>query len=161
MLERYFDELRQGDVMEGSRGRTLTEADLTLFSAVSGDWHPLHTDAEFAGEGPFGTRIAQGLLVLSMMTGLAPISGDAVAALYGFERVRFIRPVGLGDTIRYRATVAALKPRNDHRGVVDLAFEILNQRSEVCAAGVIKLLVNARSKSASIGTPAASAGSSS
>ncbi len=144
MLDKYFEELHTGDITVGSRGRTVTEADLALFSAVSGDWHPLHNDQEFAQETPFQTRIAHGLLILAMMTGLAPISGSAVAALYGFDRIRFIRPVRLGDTIRYRATVGELSPRQDGRGVVDLDFQILNQREEVCVGGLIKLLVNRR-----------------
>jgi 3-hydroxybutyryl-CoA dehydratase len=144
MLDRYFDELEPGQVTESSRGRTVTEADLALFSGVSGDWHPLHNDAEWAKTGPFGVRIAHGLLLVSMMTGLAPISGDAVAALYGFDSIRFIRPVLLGDTIRYRTTVGELTPKGSERGVVGLNFEILNQDRATCVAGVIKLLVNRR-----------------
>jgi len=62
LLDKYFDELAVGDVFAGTRGRTITEADIALFSAVSGDWSPLHNDAAFADKGPFGTRIAHGLL---------------------------------------------------------------------------------------------------
>ncbi|MEA3059671.1 MAG: hypothetical protein QOE50_1083, partial [Sphingomonadales bacterium] len=83
MLDQYFDKLAVGDVFAGTRGRTVTETDLALFSAVSGDWSPLHNDAAFAADGPFGNRIAHGLLLVSMMTGLAPISAQAVIALYG------------------------------------------------------------------------------
>lgn len=147
MLDRYFDELQVGEVFEATRGRTITEVDLALFSAVSGDWHPLHNDAVYARQSAFGARIAHGLLVLAVMTGLAPISGSAVAALYGLERVRFVRPVAIGDTITYRATVTALQPRND-RGVADLEFDVLNQDRHVCATGVIKLLLNRRQAAA-------------
>jgi 3-hydroxybutyryl-CoA dehydratase len=149
MLDTYVDELIVGSRIEGTRGRTITEADLMLFSAVSGDWSPLHNDAEFARTGPFGTRIAHGLLVVSLMTGLAPINADVVAALYGFDRIRFVRPVRLGDTIHYRATVAHIEPRADLRGLVDLAFDIVNQAGDVCVAGTIKLLANPRSLVAS------------
>jgi len=94
MLDRYFDQLAVGDVFSGTRGRTITDTDLALFSAVSGDWSPLHNDAAFAATGPFGARIAHGLLLISMMTGLAPISGQAVVALYAgvpFLRYKLLR----------------------------------------------------------------------
>lgn len=142
MLDRYFDQLTVGDAFKGTRGRTVTETDIALFSAVSGDWNPIHNDAAFAAEGPFGGRIAHGLLIVSMMTGLAPISGTAVVALYGFERIRFVHPVSLGDTIYYTSQVAALVPRGQDRGIADLDFEIRNQHGRVCVAGVIKILLN-------------------
>jgi acyl dehydratase len=142
LLDKYFDELAVGDVFAGSRGRTVTEADIAMFSAVSGDWNPLHNDAAFAAEGPFGMRIAHGLLLVSMMTGMAPISGQAVVALYGFDRVRFVTPVMLGDTITYTSRVARLQPKGDRRGLADLDFEISNQRKVVCVAGTIKILLH-------------------
>ena len=142
MLDKYFDELSVGDVFAGTRGRTLTETDIALFSAVSGDWSPIHNDATFAAKGPFGTRIGHGLLLLSMMTGLAPISGHAVVALYGFDRIRFVNPVLLGDTITYTSKVAGLHPKGDGRGVADLDFEVCNQNQNVCVAGTIKILLH-------------------
>lgn len=142
MLDKYFDELAVGDVFPGTRGRTITETDLALFSAVSGDWSPLHNDAAFAAKGPFGTRIAHGLLLVSMMTGLAPISGQAVVALYGFDRVRFVNPVLLGDTITYTSRIAGLEPKGDARGLADLEFQICNQHQKVCVAGTIKILLH-------------------
>jgi acyl dehydratase len=142
LLDKYFDELSVGDVFAGTRGRTLTETDIALFSAVSGDWSPIHNDASFAAKGPFGTRIAHGLLVVSMMTGLAPISGHAVVALYGFDRIRFVNPVLLGDTITYTSKIAGLHPRGDRRGIADLDFEVCNQHQNVCVAGTIKILLH-------------------
>jgi acyl dehydratase len=142
LLDKYFDELAVGDVFAGTRGRTITETDIALFSAVSGDWNPLHNDADFAAKGPFGTRIAHGLLLVSMMTGLAPISGQAVVALYGFDRIRFVNPVKLGDTISYTSRVAALEPKGDGRGIADLEFQICNQHQKLCVAGTIKILLH-------------------
>jgi acyl dehydratase len=142
LLDKYFDQLTLGDVFAGTRGRTVTETDIALFSAVSGDWNPIHNDAAFAAEGPFGTRIAHGLLLVAMMTGMAPISGRAVVALYGFDRVRFTNPVALGDTITYMSRIAALQPKGDRRGIADVDFEICNQRKQVCVAGTIKILLN-------------------
>ena len=142
LLDKYFDQLTVGDVFAGTRGRTVTETDIALFSAVSGDWNPIHNDAAFAANGPFGTRIAHGLLLVAMMTGMAPISGRAVVALYGFDRVRFINPVALGDTITYTSKIAALQPKGDRRGIADVDFEICNQHNQVCVAGTIKILLN-------------------
>lgn len=142
MLDKYFDQLAVGDVFAGTRGRTITETDLALFSAVSGDWSPLHNDAAYAANGPFRTRIAHGLLLVSMMTGLAPISGQAVVALYGFDRVRFVNPVLLGDTITYTSKIAGLQPKGDERGLADVEFQICNQHQNVCVAGTIKILLN-------------------
>lgn len=142
MLDKYFDQLSVGDVFAGTRGRTVTETDIALFSAVSGDWNPIHNDAAFAANGPFGTRIAHGLLLVAMMTGMAPISGRAVIALYGFDRVRFTNPVALGDTINYTSKIAGLQPKGDRRGIADVDFEICNQHNQVCVAGTIKILLN-------------------
>lgn len=69
MFEKYFNELNIGERWV-SRGRTITEADLVLFSAFSGDWYPLHTDKEWAAQTSFGQRIAHGMLVLSVAMGL-------------------------------------------------------------------------------------------
>jgi 3-hydroxybutyryl-CoA dehydratase len=142
LLDKYFDQLQVGDVFAGSRGRTVTEADIALFSAVSGDWNPIHNDAAFAAQGPFGTRIAHGLLVVAMMTGMAPISGQAVVALYGFDRVRFTNPVALGDTITYSSKITGLTPKGEGRGVADLDFEVCNQKNQLCVAGTIKILLH-------------------
>jgi 3-hydroxybutyryl-CoA dehydratase len=142
LLDKYFDQLAVGDTFAGTRGRTITETDIALFSAVSGDWSPLHNDAAYAANGPFGARIAHGLLLVSMMTGLAPISGQAVVALYGFDRVRFVNPVLLGDTITYTSKIAGLQPKGDGRGLADVEFQICNQHQNVCVAGTIKILLN-------------------
>jgi len=142
LLDKYFDQLAVGDIFAGTRGRTITETDIALFSAVSGDWSPLHNDAAYAANGPFGARIAHGLLLVSMMTGLAPISGQAVVALYGFDRVRFVNPVLLGDTITYTSKIAGLQPKGDGRGLADVEFQICNQHQNVCVAGTIKILLN-------------------
>jgi 3-hydroxybutyryl-CoA dehydratase len=147
LLDRYFDELAVGDVFAGTRGRTVTETDIALFSSVSGDWNPIHNDAAFAAGGPFGTRIAHGLLVISMMTGMAPISGQAVVALYGFDRVRFVNPVLLGDTITYTSRISGLQAKGEGRGLADVEFEVHNQHGKVCAAGTIKILLHRKPRS--------------
>ncbi len=136
-LNNYFDDLTIGDRFR-SRGRTLTEADISLFSGLSGDQHPLHTDEEFAQRGPFGGRIAQGCLTLSLATGLeySLIGGSEdsrILAFYGMDRVRFVKPVFIGDTLYLEGEVTALDRKDDTRGVVTVHHEIKNQRGETVA----------------------------
>jgi 3-hydroxybutyryl-CoA dehydratase len=135
----YFDDLRIGDSMESS-GRTITEYDVVSFASLTGDWHPQHADAAWAAESPFGRRIAHGLLVISYALGLLPIDPRVVMALRSMDSAVLKRPVGLGDTIRVRAKVAALRPLGDEAGLVTLAVRILNQGDELVARMEIVVL---------------------
>lgn len=140
MLDRYFDELEVG-VRVVSRGRTITEADLVMFSAFSGDWYPLHTDKEFAAGTVFGQRIAHGMLVLSVATGLVDMKPGVVVAFYGMDKVRFTAPTFIGDTIRVEAEVIE-KSDKGMFGVITLRQEIKNQRNEVCNTAILKVALN-------------------
>lgn len=136
-LNNYYDELTLGDRFV-SRSRTITEADITLFSGFSGDYHPLHTDEEFARRGPFGVRIAQGCLTLSVATGLEfslmPNAEESrILAFYGMDRVRFVNPVRIGDTIRLEGEVIALDEKDEARGVVTIHQEVKNQEDVTVA----------------------------
>jgi acyl dehydratase len=133
VLNGYYDEIAVGDTFS-TRSRTITEADLVFFSGFSGDYSALHTDEEYAKAGPFGRRIAHGCLTLSVATGLefSLMSGsgpeDSIVAFYGMDRVRFVKPVFIGDTIHVEGAVIALEPKEDGgRGVVTLHEEIKNQ----------------------------------
>jgi 3-hydroxybutyryl-CoA dehydratase len=128
----YFDDLEIGDSMESS-GRTITEYDVVSFAALTGDWHPQHADAAWAAESPFGRRIAHGMLVISYALGLLPIDPRVVLALRSLDGAVLKRPVGLGDTIRVRAKVAAKRPLGEETGLVTLAVRILNQEGELVA----------------------------
>jgi 3-hydroxybutyryl-CoA dehydratase len=135
-LDVPFDELSLGDTLV-SRGRTVTETDVVSFAALSGDWTPLHTDAVAAAAGPFGGRIAHGGLTLAISTGLEfSLLGDAanVIAFYGLDRVRFVKPVFIGDTIHLRGEVIALDPRDEARGLVTIRQEVVNQDGDVVAS---------------------------
>jgi 3-hydroxybutyryl-CoA dehydratase len=135
----YFDDLRIGDSMESS-GRTITEYDVVSFASLTGDWHPQHADAAWAAESPFGRRIAHGMLIISYALGLLPIDPRVVMALRSMDSAVLKRPVGLGDTIRVRAKVAALRPLGDEAGLVTLAVRILNQGGELVARMEIVVL---------------------
>lgn len=129
-----FDEVEVGDTLE-TAGRTITEADVTNFAGVSGDFNHLHTDAERMRESGFGQRIAHGALVFSVATGLlwqARERPSHVVAFYGVDRLRFVAPVLVGDTIDVTTEVIEKEPR-DHpvaSGVVRYRTTVSNQDDE-------------------------------
>jgi len=130
-----------------TNGRTVGEADVTLFAGLAGDFNPLHVDEAFAANTEFGGRIAHGPLVLSMAIGLMAqlnlIDGTALALLdltWAFKA-----PVKIGDTIRARVTPTEKRPtRKSGRGVLVLRFEVENQRGEGVQTGTITLLMKMR-----------------
>ncbi len=139
----YFEEFNIGDTIE-TVGRTITETDIVNFAGLSGDFYGLHTDEEFAKKTPFGTRIAHGLLVLSIATGLAMRLGfmeGTVEAFMGLEW-QFRRPVFIGDTVRVVAEVSEKKPmKRLGGGLVTLKVKVLNQKDEAVQRGTWTVLV--------------------
>jgi acyl dehydratase len=131
-LARDFDRLEVGARFR-SRGRTITEADLVAFAALSGDSHPVHTDAEWAAASEFGERIAHGMLILSYSVGLVPFDPDWVLALRGFERVAFKRPVKIGDTIRVEGELESKRELDGATGLAEFGWRIVNQRDAAVA----------------------------
>ena len=131
-----YDELRTGQSFV-SRGRTITEADVVAFAALTGDWHPQHSDAVWAASSAFGERIAHGMLVISFAVGLVPLDPRRVVALRRLGDVVFKRPVRLGDTLRVSGRIAELSPVGDDAGLVTLGWSIHNQDGQlVCRARV-------------------------
>jgi acyl dehydratase len=120
-----------------TRGRTVTEADVVGFAALTGDWHPQHADAQWAADSAFGERIAHGMLVVSFAVGLVPFDPDRVLALRRISDVVFKRPVRLGDTIRVEGKVAETVRVSDEAGLVTWAWSVVNQEGRlVCRAKV-------------------------
>lgn len=139
----YYEEF-EIDASVESVGRTITEADIVQFAMLSGDWNQIHTDAEYSKSQMIGERIAHGLLVLSVATGLATRLGfmeDTVMAFMGLEW-EFRAAVKIGDTVRMRATIAEKKdmPRLGG-GYVTFKVEILNQEGTRVQRGTWKVLV--------------------
>jgi len=120
--------------------KTLTEADVALFAAVSGDFDPIHVDEAYARTTPFGRRIAHGLLSMALLsTASALISrrarsrdSRATAVSLGYDRIRFLKPVFIGDTLRARYTVVELDPgaRRSRSKV-----EVVKENGEVAVVG--------------------------
>lgn len=136
---RYFEDVEIGEKTV-SRGRTVTETDIVNFAALSGDWFPLHTNVEFAKNGPFGERIAHGMLVLSIASGLLPTADLAVVAFYGMDKVRFTAPVKIGDTIHVEMEVAEKQDKGG-AGVVNFKESVKNQRDEDVAVSMFKVML--------------------
>ena len=143
----WFDDLVL-DASWTSPGRTLTEADVVAFCGVSGDFHPLHTDAEYAARSRFGARLVHGALVLSVATGQRgrlPFVGEALVAFVEIRAWVMRAPVHIGDTVRTRTTLAELRPTSDgEQGVVVQRVEVLNQRDEVVHEGEMVNVVRRR-----------------
>ena len=139
VFERDFDGLETGSEF-ATAGRTITESDLVSFAALTGDRHPLHTDASWAANGPFGERVAHGMLVLSYALGLVPFDPTRVVALRGVEGVVFKRPARIGDTIRVEGEVDSLEPLDDEVGLVTCRWKVLNDRGEMVARAKLKVL---------------------
>lgn len=139
----YYEDFHVGDKIV-TRGRTITEADIVMFSAFSGDWHPLHTDLEYAKRGPFKERIAHGFLILSVASGLLPLSEMAIVAFYGMDKVRFITPVKVGDTIHVEFETIEKQERDKRGGVITFQQTVRNQRGEDVVVGTMRSLIARR-----------------
>lgn len=143
----YFEEFEVG--MEWvTPGRTVTETDVVNFSGMSGDWNPLHSDAEFAGKSMFGQRLAHGTLGLVLATGLTArlgfIDGTAIAAR-GIREWKFKKPLYIGDTVHTLVRVIELEPvQRLGGGMVTLWLELVNQRGEEVQAGCVTIGLKSR-----------------
>ena len=139
MFSLPFDELVP-DARFTTRGRTVTEADVCAFASLTGDFHPQHTDAEWSARGPFGGRIAHGMLVLAYAAGLVPLDPDRVIALRRVRDATFKRPVRLGDTIVVHGRVAALTPVDDGTGLVAVALTVTGPQERTVMRATVELL---------------------
>jgi 3-hydroxybutyryl-CoA dehydratase len=146
MEKTYLEDYEVGEKMT-SPGRTMTESDITAFAGLTGDWHPIHTNVEFAKKTPFGERIAHGMLTLCMGHALIFRLGQYVAlpknfiAFYGMDSVRFTGPVKIGDTIRNEVEIMALDIKDEKRGVIVAKNTICNQRNEEVVVYTTRALV--------------------
>jgi acyl dehydratase len=120
-----------------STGRTITETDIVMHAGQTGDFYPHHMDAEWCKTQEFGARVAHGTLILSVAVGMLAGEINEAAFSYGYDKVRFIAPVFIGDTITSTATISgkrdhAKKP--DEYGIVEEQVTVANQRGETVIA---------------------------
>jgi len=142
---RYFEDYAVGHHRQ-TMGRTITEADIVLHAGQTGDFYPHHMDAEWCKTQEFGQRIAHGTLIFSVAVGMTANTINPVAFSYGYDRVRFIKPVFIGDTLHVQVSI---KEKRDHtkrktHGIVVELCEVVNQHDDVVLVCEHLLLVEKR-----------------
>lgn len=147
MSDLYFEDLSV-DRTFVSPGRTITEADLVNFAMISGDWHPIHTDAEYAKATPFGQRIVHGPFGVAIAIGLfGRLTGfEATAiALLDIRDWRFAAPIFVNDTVHLEMRIAGLRrtSRGD-RGIVDRHMRLVRQDGATVQDGHMGLMIACR-----------------
>jgi len=140
----WFEEFQIGQHFI-TAARTITETDIVSFAGLSGDYNQIHTDSEFARSTPFGQRVAHGLLVLSIVSGLAMRSGVLEGTVLAFREIntwKFTGAVFIGDTIHAELNVVETKPiPRIHGGSLVIEIVVKNQRGEVTMKGTWTALV--------------------
>lgn len=139
----YFDEYEIG-YTRTSFGRTITESDIVTHAGQTGDFYPHHMDAEWCKTQPFGQRMAHGTLIFSVAVGMTAGTINPEAMSYGYDRLRFIKPVYIGDTITTTATITEKRPHAKRHdvGIVVEQLQVHNQHQQVVLACEHLYLVN-------------------
>ena len=146
MAGKYFEELEIGQTFDHEPGRTVTETDNLLFTALTLNPQPLHLDAEFAKESIHGQILVNSIFTLGLVVGLSV--GDTTLGTtlgnLGFDKTTFPNPVFIGDTIRVSSTVVACRESRTKpdRGIVTFEHVGTNQRGEVvcsCLRGAMMM----------------------
>ena len=142
----YFEDFEIG-VKLRTAGRTITEADIVTFAGLSGDFNQIHTNAEYAAADTFGQRVAHGLLVQSIATGLAVQSGVIEGTVLAFRELdaKFSLPVFIGDTVHVEIEIVDKKPLPRLRGGnVVMKYAVINQGGQATQRGNWTMLVKSR-----------------
>ena len=126
--DELFDQMEPGDWLHSPR-RTVTEADVVMFSALTWDHNPAHTSAVDAAAGIFGERVAHGMLGVAFAIGLVP--NKTVAGLRRLKHVTFKAPIRIGSTVRVEGTVAEMREYSDALGLVTGRWKLVDQEGTV------------------------------
>lgn len=151
MFKKHYEDCQVGD-RTTTPGRTITETDIVMFAALTGDWNSVHVDKEYAAKNtPFGQRIAHGLLGLVAGFCLLSRQGwyhfwpESLICITKLDKVRFALPIFIGDTIRLDAEIVEMTPMPDGNGLITTRLDVLNQRDESLITGRIQILAGGRS----------------
>jgi len=143
----YFEEFEIGQQIV-SMGRTITESDIGLFAGLSGDFNQFHTDEEYAKNSLFGRRVAHGMLILAIASGLAMRTGILEGTTLAFREIsewKFSKPVFIGDTIHVVMKVIEKKEmRRIGGGAIFVQVSVVNQHDEMVMKGIWNVLVAAK-----------------
>ncbi|WP_409464939.1 MaoC/PaaZ C-terminal domain-containing protein [Amycolatopsis sp. GA6-003] len=138
-IDMPYDELEVGQTFR-TGGRTITEADVVNYCALTGNWIEIHSNKHYAEQTRFGKRLVQGSLTYSIMTGLIQF-GPSIQANYGIDNLRYLKPVAIDDTIYVTAEVAAKKEKDEKYGVTTFLMKALNQDGYVVQRSEWSLLM--------------------
>lgn len=139
IFERDFDALVAGERFQ-TAGRTVSEADIASFAALTGDTHPQHVDPEWAAGSRFGEQIAHGLLVLSFAAGSMPFDPERVVALRRVGDAVFKQPVLIGDTVHVEGEVVGLREVDADNGLVECRWRVVNQHGRLVLRASVELV---------------------
>ena len=129
--EQFFEDYHLGE-SRTTLGRTITETDFVLHAGQTGDFFPHHMDAEWCKTQPFKQRIAHGTLIFSIAIGQTATQINPEAFSKGYDRLRFIKPVFIGDTIHSKVTITVAEPdKKPGYGKVIEHVEVFNQRADL------------------------------
>lgn len=141
-IKKKFEEFELG-YSRCTKERTVAAADIDFHAKESGDYFPHHMDEEWCKTQPFKKRIAHGTLIFTIAIGLTADFVNEAAMTYGYDRLRFIKPVFIGDTLKVTVTI---KDKKDHKkpgyGLVTEMVETFNQHNELVMLCEHILLVN-------------------
>ncbi|MFZ4453079.1 MaoC family dehydratase [Salibacterium aidingense] len=130
----FFEDYEIGNKRE-TIGRTITETDIVMHAGQTGDFYPHHMDAEWCKTQDFKKRIAHGTLIFSVGVGMSAAEINPEAFSYGYDKLRFIKPVFIGDTIKVRVTITDKKEhKRPNQGIVVELCEVFNQHGDVVLA---------------------------
>lgn len=144
--DRWFEDYAIGE-SRSTVGRTITETDIVVHAGQTGDFFPHHMDAHWAATQPIGQRIAHGTLIMSIAVGMTAVDINPQSMSYGYDRIRFIKPVFIGDTISVRAEITE---KIEHRtrphalGYLHELVTVVNERDEVVLVLTHIYVVNRR-----------------
>jgi acyl dehydratase len=146
--EHYFEDYILGATRQ-TLGRTITETDIVLHAGQTGDFYPHHMDAEWCKTQDFGQRIAHGTLIFSVAVGMTAGNVNPVAFSYGYDRLRFVKPVFIGDTLTVKVTIKEKRdfPKRPDHGVIVEGVEATNQHGQTVLACEHLLIVKRQSDS--------------
>jgi 3-hydroxybutyryl-CoA dehydratase len=139
IFERDFDALVAGERFQ-TAGRTVSEADIASFAALTGDTHPQHVDPAWAAGSRFGEQIAHGLLVLSFAAGSMPFDPERVVALRRVGDAVFKQPVLIGDTVHVEGEVVGLREVDADNGLVECRWRVVNQHGRLVLRASVELV---------------------
>lgn len=142
VMGKYFEDFEVGEEFT-TPGRTITETDIVNFAGITGDWNQLHTNKETVKEGIFEERIAHGMLILSILTGLFARLGiieETALAFYGIDKLRFTSPTFIQDTIHGKAKIIE-KDEKEKGGLVTIEMKAINQNGEQLLTCQSKMLM--------------------